>query len=358
EKEQAAKEAELANKQKEEAKAKDQKTKDDQAVADQQTVVTTSQEKVTDAKADTAAKQADLTAKENALKDKQAATKQAQNTLDNSKEELKGHKGINLPPKFSADYDTKLSAEEIATLEKTALEMNKNFPTSKEDEKNKDVMWDIQHLSADQKKELSVYTTELLNDVRKKLGLSQLSVSDQSIKFAWDIAKYSDTGEYMHDVIAINKAAKENGFKEYPGMNYYENLGGGYYETENGKVSKYTLQESIRKMLVNMLFDDGRLGYSHLHSLLQDGKTALGVSLSGEKNSISPKIHIISYGKEKLEDSSQYQNGEVASMKSKEELQQEIASNQEKLATAQQAESDAQQARSASQQALNTAKTT
>ncbi|HIB1805008.1 TPA: surface exclusion protein SEA1/PrgA, partial [Enterococcus faecalis] len=358
EKEQAAKEAELANKQKEEAKAKDQKTKDDQAVADQQTVVTTSQEKVADAKADTAAKQADLTAKENALKDKQAATKQAQNTLDNSKEELKGHKGINLPPKFSADYDTKLSAEEIATLEKTALEMNKNFPTSKEDEKNKDVMWDIQHLSADQKKELSVYTTELLNDVRKKLGLSQLSVSDQSIKFAWDVAKYSDTGEYMHDVTAINKAAKENGFKEYPGMNYYENLGGGYYETENGKVSKYTLQESIRKMLVNMLFDDGRLGYSHLHSLLQDGKTALGVSLSGEKNSISPKIHIISYGKEKLEDSSQYQNGEVASIKSKEELQQEIASNQEKLATAQQAESDAQQARSASQQALNTAKTT
>lgn len=99
--------------------------------------MTTSQEKVADAKADTAAKQADLTAKENALKDKQAATKQAQNTLDNSKEELKGHKGINLPPKFSADYDTKLSAEEIATLEKTALEMNKNFPTSKEDEKIK-----------------------------------------------------------------------------------------------------------------------------------------------------------------------------------------------------------------------------
>lgn len=59
------------------------------------------------------------------------------------------------------------------------------------------------------------------------MGLSQLSVSDQSIKFAWDVAKYSDTGEYMHDVTAINKAAKENGFKEYPGMNYYENLGGG-----------------------------------------------------------------------------------------------------------------------------------
>ncbi len=39
------------------------------------------------------AKQADLTAKENALKDKQAATKQAQNTLDSSKEELKGQIG-------------------------------------------------------------------------------------------------------------------------------------------------------------------------------------------------------------------------------------------------------------------------
>ncbi|ETJ32884.1 hypothetical protein Q604_UNBC12671G0001, partial [human gut metagenome] len=43
---------------------------------------------------------ADLTAKENTLKDKQAATKQAQNTLDSSKEELKGHKGINLPANF------------------------------------------------------------------------------------------------------------------------------------------------------------------------------------------------------------------------------------------------------------------
>ena len=66
--------------------------------------MTTSQEKVADAKADTAAKQADLTAKENALKDKQTATKQVQNTLDKSKEELKGHKGINLPANFTPDY--------------------------------------------------------------------------------------------------------------------------------------------------------------------------------------------------------------------------------------------------------------
>ena len=46
----------------------------------------------------------DSAAKENALKDKQTATKQVQNTLDKSKEELKGHKGINLPANFTPDY--------------------------------------------------------------------------------------------------------------------------------------------------------------------------------------------------------------------------------------------------------------
>ena len=83
----------------------------------------------------------------------------------------------------------------------------------------------------------------------KKIGSYSIEgVSDQSIKFAWDVAKYSDTGEYMHDVTAINKAAKENGFKEYPGMNYYENLGGRVLRNREGKVSKYDSSKSCREM--------------------------------------------------------------------------------------------------------------
>ncbi|WP_338468844.1 SEC10/PgrA surface exclusion domain-containing protein [Enterococcus faecalis] len=359
EKEQAAKEAELANKQKEEAKAKDQKAKDDQAVADQQTVVTTSQEKVADAKADTAAKQADLTAKENALKDKQAATKQAQNTLDSSKEELKGHKGINLPANFTPDYYKKLTEQEKQVMEKEALALNKVFPENQADAAKATEMIDIKNPTEKQKKQMSDYFVGLLNDVREKLGLQKLKVSSQNIKFAWDNAKYTNPNEIGHDENAINKAAKENGFKEYPGQNFYENLSGGYFQPKDGKISVLDFERAAREALVDMLFNDGRMGYGHTESLLQADKTNIAIALSEENHGFSSgKIHIIGYNQSRLVDQNTYEEGSVPVFKSKETLQKEVATNQEKLATAQQAESDAQQARSASQQALNTAKTT
>ncbi|WP_347045282.1 surface exclusion protein SEA1/PrgA, partial [Blautia wexlerae] len=358
EKEQAAKEAELANKQKEEAKAKDQKTKDDQAVADQQTVVTTSQEKVADAKADTAAKQADLTAKENALKDKQAATKQAQNTLDSSKEELKGHKGLNLPANFTPDYYKKLTEQEKQAMEKEALALNKVFPENQADAAKVTEMINVKNPTEKQKQQMSDYVVGLINDVREKLGLQKLKISNQAMKFAWDVAKYDNPKEFDHDVNAINRAAKENGFKEFPGQNFYENLSMGRFTTQEGKVSMYDFEKAARNALVSMLMNDGHSGYSHLDSLLDANETNMAVSISGDLNDISAKIHIISYNQTKLVEANTYEEGTAPVFKSKETLQKEVATNQEKLATAQQAESDAQQARSASQQALNTAKTT
>lgn len=358
EKEQAAKEAELANKQKEEAKAKDQKAKDDQAVADQQSVVTTSQEKVADAKADTAAKQADLTAKENGLKDKQTATKQAQNTLDNSKEELKGHKGLNLPANFTPDYYKKLTEQEKQVMEKEALALNKVFPENQADAAKATEMIDIKNPTEKQKQQMSDYVVGMINDVREKLGLQKLKISNQAMKFAWDVAKYDNPKEFDHDVNAINRAAKENGFKEYPGQNFYENLSMGYFETINGTISQLDFEKAARKTIADMLFDDESSAYSHIDSLLKGDTTNMAVSISGDLNDISAKIHIISYNQSKLVEANTYEEGTAPVFKSKETLQKGVATNQEKLATAQQAESDAQQARSASQQALNTAKTT
>ena len=338
---------------------KDALDQSQQAVTDQQTVVTTSQEKVTDAKADTAAKQADLTAKENALKDKQAATKQAQNTLDNSKEELKGHKGINLPANFTPDYYKKLSEQEKQAMEKEALALNKVFPENQADAAKATEMIDIKNPTEKQKKQMSDYFVGLLNDVREKLGLQKLKVSSQNIKFAWDNAKYTNPNEIGHDENAINKAAKENGFKEYPGQNFYENLSGGYFQPKDGKISVLDFERAAREALVDMLFNDGRMGYGHTESLLQADKTNTAIALSEENHGFSSgKIHIIGYNQSRLVDQNTYEEGSVPVFKSKETLQKEVATNQEKLATAKQAESDAQQARSASQQALNTAKTT
>ncbi|MEW4616244.1 SEC10/PgrA surface exclusion domain-containing protein, partial [Enterococcus faecalis] len=164
--------------------------------------------------------------------------------------------------------------------------------------------------------------------------------------------------EFDHDVNAINRAAKENGFKEFPGQNFYENLSMGYFETINGTISQLEFEKAARKTIADMLFDDESSAYSHIDSLLKGDTTNMAVSISGDLNDISAKIHIISYNQSKLVEASTYEEGTAPVFKSKETLQKEVATNQENLATAKQAESDAQQAKSVSQQALNTAKAT
>ncbi|MEM5228553.1 surface exclusion protein SEA1/PrgA, partial [Enterococcus faecalis] len=219
-------------------------------------------------------------------------------------------------------------------------------------------MINVKNPTEKQKQQMSDYVVGLINDVREKLGLQKLKISNQAMKFAWDVAKYDNPKEFDHDVNAINRAAKENGFKEFPGQNFYENLSMGRFTTQEGKVSMYDFEKAARNALVSMLMNDGHSGYSHLDSLLDANETNMAVSISGDLNDISAKIHIISYNQSKLVETNTYEEGTAPVFKSKETLQKEVATNQEKLATAQQVESDAQQARSASQQALNTAKTT
>ncbi|HAP5288912.1 TPA: surface exclusion protein SEA1/PrgA, partial [Enterococcus faecalis] len=282
----------------------------------------------------------------------------AQNTLDSSKEELKGHKGLNLPANFTPDYYKKLTEQEKQAMEKEALALNKVFPENQADAAKVTEMINVKNPTEKQKQQMSDYVVGLINDVREKLGLQKLKISNQAMKFAWDVAKYDNPKEFDHDVNAINRAAKENGFKEFPGQNFYENLSMGRFTTQEGKVSMYDFEKAARNALVSMLMNDGHSGYSHLDSLLDANETNMAVSISGDLNDISAKIHIISYNQSKLVEANTYEEGTAPVFKSKETLQKEVATNQEKLATAQQAESDAQQARSASQQALNTAKTT
>ena len=44
------------------------------------------------------------------------------------------------------------------------------------------------------------YVVGLINDVREKLGLQKLKISNQAMRFAWDVAKYDNPKEFDHDV--------------------------------------------------------------------------------------------------------------------------------------------------------------
>ena len=70
-----------------------------------------------------------------------------------------------------------------------------------------------------------------------------------------------------------------------------------------------------------MLFDDESSAYSHIDSLLKGDTTNMAVSISGDLNDISAKIHIISYNQSKLVEANTYEEGTAPVFKSKETLQ-------------------------------------
>lgn len=88
---------------------------------------------------------------------------------------------------------------------------------------DKDIVVDINHLTADQIKELSLFSADLLNQVRNQLGLPKVIVTEGSLKLAKDVTDnyVSDNwNKYDHDVEGISRAAKENGL--LTGGNFYE----------------------------------------------------------------------------------------------------------------------------------------
>ena len=77
-------------------------------------------------------------------------------------------------------------------------------------------MIDIKNPTEKQKQQMSDYVVGLINDVREKLGLQKLKISNQAMKFAWDVAKYDNPKEFDHDVNAINRAQKKVVLKNSP----------------------------------------------------------------------------------------------------------------------------------------------
>ncbi|NBA38099.1 SEC10/PgrA surface exclusion domain-containing protein [Enterococcus hirae] len=353
EQEQRAKEANVVTKTKEEMVAKNQANQDQQAVNKQEVVVSDYEKQVERAKARTEEQQKDLETKKQEVNANQKLTLQAKDKLDQAKEALKGYKGIVLPKNFTPDYYKKLSESEKQALEQEGLTINSVFPANKSDEEKKKIFIDIKNPTSEQKRHISEYGVGILNEVREKMGLKKLSVSNQAIQFAWDVAKYSDPTHYMHDERAINQAAKENGFKQYPGQNFYENLGIGHFSIIDGKVSLYDIEQAFRKLLVNMLLNDGKT-YGHLDSLMDPDSVSMAFSISGE--GYAGKTHIISFKKDRLLDQSSYEEGTVPVFKTKNQLEQEVTRAEEKWHEAQEKEKQAIQAQEVSAKALNDAK--
>ncbi len=117
-----------------------------------------------------------------------------------------------------------LTANDVAFMKKMRAE-NK-YKSNRFDE---NTLIDINNLTYDQKKELNIFAANLLNQVREQLGLSPVTVTKGSMKFADDVLSNYHQDNWSafdkgHDSEGISRAAGQNGL--LTGGNYYEDYYG------------------------------------------------------------------------------------------------------------------------------------
>lgn len=169
--------------------------------------------------------------------------------------------------------------------------LNKYIPT-KADQADK-TRYDINNLPQEIKDELNYYVVDLINQMRRQLGLPDVVLSKTSLEFADKVAKeyvkanfskamkddYRAKGGVGHYAIGINKVAKEYGMpttdaeEESKGEQYYENTVTTYsfhnFDDADG-VYRKTLGEMKEKLYEDLVMLVSTKGdYGHTQGILQ-----------------------------------------------------------------------------------------
>lgn len=228
---------------------------------------------------------------------------------------------------------------------------------------DKDIVVDINHLTADQIKELSLFSADLLNQVRNQLGLPKVIVTEGSLKLAKDVTDnyVSDNWDkYDHDVEGISRAAKEN--RLLTGGNFYEDaiFSSAFSEKSTMDDLKNILFTGIVSMIGGygdeMLHAAGLLGVNFGDDI-NTGKEqyfSAGTSMFPIKEDqmwITKMGHFFNVSKDYIRDSAKFSTTEVPGT-STEDLVAQLNTAKAKLASATDALNKAKDADTQAQQIL------
>lgn len=216
-----------------------------------------------------------------------------------------GENRIILPPEFTMENIYKLFTGEMTGEEFDAITQPYSQQEGSQNQfvmnpgDNERIIPDLNNVSDELIQELTLYSMDIINQIREAVGISPLVANHSTIKFADDIAKryvndvytwaqsrqdmqngISDAGHYDK---GISEEAGKNGLDDTYG-NFYENLAWGYMEyeaqhaetgsgewTEEGYVNVpvSNIKRAIYNSILNMMFDDGgEPNYGHLYSLV------------------------------------------------------------------------------------------
>ncbi|MCF2567489.1 SEC10/PgrA surface exclusion domain-containing protein, partial [Streptococcus pasteurianus] len=250
------------------------------ADANRQQAIDNAQQAVDEATQNVSTTKSDLDAKTAQAQQAAQALESAQTAYTTAENDYKSINTIRLSQAYvdalkvyadrKATTEQKAKATEILKVESARLAKENVFKVNPSDDNV--VEYDINNLPETVKQEISLFASDLINQIRKTFGTPETVVTTSSIKFAdlvtsgyvadhWSVAAAQQAGAVGHDAKAVNEAAAYFGLPttskeaEAKGWQYYENFG-----AETGFKSKQSLavlKNNIYTVLWNFMFDAG-----------------------------------------------------------------------------------------------------
>lgn len=205
----------------------------------------------------------------------------------------------------------------IVTSQVEHKKLNKYVP-SKADQAD-ETRYDVNNLPQEIKDELNYYVVDLINQMRRQLGLPDVVLSKTSLEFADKVAKeyvkadfskamkdaYRSRGGVGHYAIGVNKVAKEYGMpttdaeEENKGSQYYENTVTTYtyhhFDDADG-VYRMTLGEMKEKLYNDLLMLVSTKGdYAHTQGILQFDSAHETIYFGGVAQSKTNELYTTHY---------------------------------------------------------------
>ena len=245
--------------------------------------------------------------------------------------------------------------------------LNKYVP-SKADQAD-ETRYDINNLPQEIKDELNYYVVDLINQMRRQLGLSDVVLSKTSLEFADKIAKeyvkanfshameedYEKRGGVGHYAKGVNKVAKEYGMpttdkeEENKGEQYYENTVTTYvfhdFDDADG-VYRKTLGEMKEQLYNDLIMLVSTKGdYAHTQGILNFDYAKETVYFGGVAQSKTDDFyttHFLTSIHDSLVDGSKWDKTPIANPLSDEVIERKLSEARQALADAMTARDNAQ----------------
>ena len=220
---------------------------------------------------------------------------------------------------YSLPESTRDKAKEVLKSENEKLLKLNIYKQNKNDD---DTLLDVNNLTEEVRKELSLFASDLINQIRKQFGTKNTVVTSSAIDFAKKVAdEYvnSNFGVHKgHNEAGISKVASEYGLSQ---GQFYENLYGLY--SENNQVTKGSLKSMIYNGIVKFMLN----GTEWLHAQSIAGinynnpqKDYLGVDFSVSKGT---GVHFITVSEEEVNNATKnnFDTKEIPQTRTLEQLQ-------------------------------------